>query len=451
MQPNPTILTRIVALVAVALVAALAAMLLVTFRGPPPHSRPLSLDEVVTAIRTGRSPTTDWSLKRAGTANLTDLTPALPILSNDLAARLGPDYQNVRVYIAKMPTRGPGPREFGPGAFGPGPGPRPAMDRNPPFGAMRTRIPFLHDAIAVTWTMDGRMHALEGHQGAPVRWYAVTLSLMLLIFALLLAPTWYVARRITHPLRKLAEGVAAERIDDARPLPVAGPPEVRHLGNAFNQMHAKLVGHVAERTNMLVAIAHDLRTPMMRLSFRLDELPEATRVRAESDIEEMRRMIASLLDFVKSGSDAPALVRMELSALVETFTDEMEVVGQSVALEQTERAVISGDAALLRRCIGNLVENAQRYGGGALLSLHVVGGHAELSVDDEGPGVSEAQLARLTEPFYRAEGSRNRATGGTGLGLSIAKSIAEKHGGTLILANRPEGGFRATLRLPLAM
>jgi signal transduction histidine kinase len=120
-----------------------------------------------------------------------------------------------------------------------------------------------------------------------------------------------------------------------------------------------------------------------------------------------------------------------------------------VAVAQRARAVVRGDAVALRRCIGNLVDNAVRYGGSARMAMAVTGGRVAVHITDDGPGVPDAILDRLCEPFYRGEASRNRETGGVGLGLAIARTIADSHGGRLAFANRAEGGLRATLTLPL--
>jgi signal transduction histidine kinase len=471
---NPPILAGIVGLVAVSLLAALGAMLLVTFRGPPPHARPLSLDEVAAAIRTGQGENGDWTLTwgREATEPVMpgDMRP-VPMLANALALRLGQPQGRLRLYMAGPPRfggEGGGPMPPFPGMAAPGTG-RPAAsgtrmpetetempffppmpDHFPAKGKAR-KGPMVPGSFLVAWQgTDGAWRSFGGKQIGSLRWYAITLSLMMLIFAALLAPAIFIARRITGPIHRLAEGVAAGGVERADPLPVEGPPEVQRLGLAFNRMRTMLVGHVAERTSMLVAIAHDLRTPMTRLSFRLEHLPDAERVKAQADVEEMRGMVTALLDFVRGGPEPAPPVRMDLLALVETLVDDLSAAQMDVTLIEGERAVVLGDAAALRRCIGNIVENAVRYGGRARLFLAIRGNRAILSVEDDGPGISEEQIERLCEPFYRGEQSRNRATGGVGLGLSIARAIAERHGGVLAFANRTEGGLRVTLSFPLA-
>ncbi|WP_246524752.1 sensor histidine kinase [Sphingobium phenoxybenzoativorans] len=448
---NPPILAGIVGLIAIALIAALCAMLAVTFRGPPPHARPLTMDEVAAAIRTGQSENSDWSLDRGqGVKQPSGMRPA-PLLAKALALRLGVPEQNVRLYVAgpAMPAMGPRPGE-GMAAFpfpgSPKNGSRPAF----PMAGMGGRGPMLHDSFTVSWRNGDHWSWMTGERHGSLRWYAITISLMILIFALLLGPAYLVARRITNPIHRLAGRVTAVSMERREPLPVEGPPEVRKLGQAFNRMQAQLVGHVAERTAMLIAIAHDLRTPMMRLSFRLEGLPEKDRAKAHADLEEMRAMVTTLLDFVRSGDESLVMLRIDLAALVEALADDMTAMQSSVTMADPTRTIILGDAAALRRCIANVVDNAVRYAGNAHLSLGQADGHALLRVEDDGPGVSPDHLARLSEPFYRGEASRNRATGGVGLGLSIARSIMEKHGGAMLFENRDGGGLRVTMQFPLA-
>lgn len=450
---NPPILMRVVLLVAVTLLATLGAMLLVTFRGPPPHARPLWVEEVATTVLTGHSPTIDWHMA----STVSPKRPAVPEgmeidqpLTRRLAERLGGAKHDVIVYVdprGRWPGRGPDGKPGAGSRAGPG---------DPGFGPPRfmlfPRNPgMLHGTFLVVWRGDdGGWHSISGRQIGSLRWYAITLSMMLGIFALVLGPAYFVARRITKPIQRLAQGVASGSVDSADALPVEGPPEVMRLGHAFNAMRARLVGHVSQRTAMLIAIAHDLRTPMMRLALRLEQLPEDMRVKAQADVEEMQAMVRTLLDFVREDQQQEPLVKLDLLALVEALADDMADLKQAVVLSPSVRVIVRGDSGALRRCIGNLAENAVRYGGAARLALSREGGEAVLTVEDDGPGIPPDQIDRVFEPFYRTEQSRNRVTGGVGLGLTIARNIAERHGGRLALANRKEGGLRAELRLPVA-
>ncbi|KQN04437.1 histidine kinase [Sphingobium sp. Leaf26] len=433
--PNPSILTRIVALVAATLMLALGAMMLVAFRGPPPHARPMMLGEAAALMQGGAVPTGSWTVTRYRS----DPPPlAEPDQIEDrgmaaqIAALLGVRPADVRVLREQPPMRmgNPDRKAWPPPGFGP--------DRM-----------MLHGSVLLARHGDGGWQVVQARQGANLRWYAITLSLMAGIFVLLLLPAYWVARRITQPIRRLAEGAATERPERADPLPLTGPPEVRAVGAAYNHMRARIADYLNERTAMLVAIAHDLRTPMTRLSFRLEALPDGPRAKAQADVEEMRAMVTDLLDFMRGQGDAAAHVRIDLSAIVETLADDLADMGQDVTVTRSTRAVIRGDAIALRRCVANLVENAVRYGGSARIALAITGGRVSVAVEDDGPGVPDETIDRLCEPFYRGEASRNRETGGVGLGLAIARRIADDHGGRLDFANRVEGGLRASVTLPL--
>nr|WP_245405846.1 ATP-binding protein [Sphingobium sp. Sx8-8] len=410
---------------------ALGAMMLVTFRGPPPHTRPMSLAEAADLLRHDAPPPSSWRVTRY----ISDRAPdAEPDQENDphgalrIARMLGIDATHIHLLRERQPRR------FGEQE------PKPAM---PQEAAM------LHDGFVLALRRPDGWNVVQARQGPNARWYAITLSLMAGIFVLLLLPAYWVARRIAQPIRMLAEGAARERPERADPLPLNGPPEVQAVGTAFNHMRARIADYLSERTAMLVAIAHDLRTPMTRLSFRLEELPEGTRAKAQADVEEMRTMVTDLLDFMRSGTDSAARMRIDLSAIIDTLADNLADMGQDVAVTGSSRAVVLADPGALRRCIGNIVENAVRYGGSARIALTVSGSRAVVQVTDHGPGVPPETIGRLCEPFYRGEVSRNRETGGVGLGLSIARTIADSHGGTLRFANLPKGGLQVMVILPL--
>ncbi len=436
---NPSILTRIVALVAATLLLALGAMMLVAFRGPPPHSRPMMLGEAAALLQGAAAPAGSWTVARYQSDPAPLVEPGQmedKRAAAQVAALLGARPADVRLVRELPPMRMADPdRKLWPRLnFGPN-------------GTM------LHGAFLLARRTADGWQVVQARQGANGRWYAITLSLMAAIFILLLLPAYWVARRITQPIRRLADGAATERPERADPLPLTGPPEVRAVGAAYNHMRARIADYLNERTAMLVAIAHDLRTPMTRLSFRLEALPDGPRAKAQADVQEMRAMVTDLLDFMRGDGDGAAQVRIDLSAIVETLADDLADMGQDVVVTHSARAVVRGDAVALRRCIANLVENAVRYGGSARIALTVANGRVTVAVEDEGPGVPDAAIERLCEPFYRGEASRNRETGGVGLGLSIARRIADSHGGRLAFANRagPENarGLRASITLPL--
>ncbi len=201
---------------------------------------------------------------------------------------------------------------------------------------------------------------------------------------------------------------------------------------------------------MLGAIAHDLGTPLSRLAFRVEQLPEPARARAAEDIGEMRAMIAATLALARDEAQRTEAVRVDLGSLLDSLVEDMAVAGCAVSLSPGPRAVVRGDSGALRRIFQNLIENALRYGGAAALDWRVAHGEVTVTIDDPGPGLGGADPDRLFEPFVRGDPSRNRATGGTGLGLAIVRTLVVRHGGTARLEDRPNGGARATVTLPCA-
>ena len=259
-----------------------------------------------------------------------------------------------------------------------------------------------------------------------------------------------IAAWLTRPLRAMARTVAALPPDAARiHLPETGPKEVRELAHAFNSMQARIAGLVERRTQALAAVSHDLRTPMTRLRFRLEDVSDlALREAIAGDVAEMEQMVEATLSYLRGEASEEPVRPLDLVALVETIVDDARDRGLQADLAAPPRLVVAGRLVSLKRMVSNLVENALTYGGSARLAIQDGETDAVLTVRDEGPGIPQDQLAAVLEPFVRLEASRSRATGGVGLGLTIARAVAEAHGGTLTLANAPGGGLMATVRLP---
>ena len=258
-------------------------------------------------------------------------------------------------------------------------------------------------------------------------------------------------RQTTRPVESLARAVARFGDDlNAAPLPPGGPREIRELSAAFNTMRDRIRGLVDERTRMLAAIAHDLRTYLTRLTLRAEFIADAEqRTKATRDLAEMSQLLDDTLLFARQeagrGEGArPIEVRRELESLVALRAEMGQVLTLSAGAPVT--ALVSPVA--LRRMLNNLVDNAVAYGGGVTLEAQVADGEARVAVLDRGPGLPDAVLARVTAPFERGEASRNRRTGGAGLGLSIVQALAQAQGGRLVLANREGGGLMATIALP---
>ncbi len=272
-----------------------------------------------------------------------------------------------------------------------------------------------------------------------------------MIYAVLVAVLALVMRRITRPLARLTRRVEtfARTRDPAQRLELEGPHDVRRLIAAHNAMEARIATMLDEKDVMLGAIGHDLKTPLAALRVRIESVPDETeRARMAGTIEDIVRSLDDILSLARVGRPGDPPERTELSALIASVVEEYEDMGKKVELGDCSRTVVSLRPTWLRRGLRNLIDNALRYGGVARVSLHRGSDGLRLRVDDDGPGIPEADLGRMTDPFTRGDPSRNTATGGTGLGLALARAIAEQHGGSLVLANRPDGGLRAEIVLP---
>lgn len=284
-----------------------------------------------------------------------------------------------------------------------------------------------------------------------------TSSMLLLIAATSLAAAAIAAFavwRASTPLSVLAG--ASERLGrdlDAPPLDERGPQEVVRAARAFNEMQAQLQRMVRQRTQMLAAMSHDLRTPLTRLRLRAELMDDpAQQEKTLADLGQIEGLIATSLEFARDAFTGEPPARLDLAALVRTICDEAADAGTPIRYHGPERAAFTARQMGLRRAIANLIDNAARHGQEVDVTLALNGDDegAEIIVEDDGPGLPEGELAKVGEPFYRPDASRDRASGGAGLGLAIVRAVAAAHGGTLVLANRPTGGLKATLSLPRA-
>jgi signal transduction histidine kinase len=300
---------------------------------------------------------------------------------------------------------------------------------------------------------DGRWLTVVPREPLLSAWRLQILAAFLLSAALLAPLAWLSARRITRPIRALAEAAGRAHLGEAGPAPIDGPSEVRAAGAAMNAMRERLSSEAAQRTRMLAAVAHDLRNPLTGLRLRAETADEPARSRMIADIDRMEAMIVQVLDYVRGRAVEEGTGRVDpaewLRACAEDAAERGEEVGIAEPLPIGLHVAVEREG--LRRALANLVDNAVRYGRAASLSLKAEDGFAILAVEDEGPGIPEAEMPRLLEPFQRLEGSRSRQTGGAGLGLAIVDDFARRNGGTLRLANRSERGLRAELRLPLSL
>ncbi len=282
-------------------------------------------------------------------------------------------------------------------------------------------------------------------------WAAPSLLASLLAGLAISFVTVLALRRTTRPLTGLARAADAfGRGLEAAPLEEEGPAEIRHTVRAFNLMQERLKRFVEDRTRMLAAIGHDLRTPITSLRIRAEFVEdEETRAKIVETLDEMQRMIEAALAFLREEAATEPARTVDLAALVESLVADCTDIGWDVTFRAETRPVVLCRPDSLRRALRNLIENAVRYGTRAKVALERERGLVRIIVEDEGPGIPPGMIERAFEPFFRLEGSRSRETGGIGLGLAIARTIARSHGGDLRLANRREGGLQAVLQLPV--
>lgn len=279
------------------------------------------------------------------------------------------------------------------------------------------------------------------------------LATTLLSLALLGTALWLGLRRITGPLRRLAEAADGVGLDGPpQPMPAGGPREVRALADALGRMQARLSGLVTERTRMLAALGHDLRSPITALRVRAEMVDDDdTRERMAAMLDEMQEMVEATLAYARGVSPDQPAEPVDLAALLTDLAADLSETGAPVTVTAPEPAVAQARRTALRRALRNLIENAQRHGGAARVVLDAPNGSddmARIRIDDDGPGIPDGDLERVFDPFVRLESSRSRETGGTGLGLPIARAILRAHNGDVHLANRPGGGLATTVALP---
>jgi two-component system OmpR family sensor kinase len=283
----------------------------------------------------------------------------------------------------------------------------------------------------------------------PNSWQRRVLLWFLIAFALVAPLGWIFARRVVRPIAGFA--AAAEQLGrdpTASVLALEGPAEVGRAAHAFNRMQSRLRSFVDDRTAFVGAISHDLRTPLTRLRFRIEDAPDELRGGMLAEIDEMEQMIASVLSFIRNASEPGARERLDLRSLLEDVVEDAVFVGKDVTLEDSEGAPVEVDALGMRRLLNNLVENAVKYGDQARVRLFTEQQDVVAEIRDNGPGLPEEELERVFQPFYRTPAALASAKHGTGLGLAVCRSIARAHGGDVRLT-RGAHGLVAQLRLPL--
>jgi two-component system OmpR family sensor kinase len=500
-----TLSHQILALVAVSVLAAQLAGLVVLLTLPPRPPAPVPMDQAIERIRDaikqveGRqgldaAREARTASDRRMTFSLTSEPPAALAdpFSQRMAAlaanRLGLPEESVRM-VEQGPPRPPRAfRDGGPGGPPGGPGGLGRNRREPP---PRGRFGSLANPPApsiVLRRLDrgfdggpgpgggfgqgfrrGELNFPRGRRGLAVqvgrRWLiarspvssadALWLRQVALTFALtlsaLLAPALWLAHRTAKRIRAFAE--AADRFgrnSEAPLLPEEGPHELRQATLAFNRMQARIQRLVTDRTMMMAAVSHDLRTPLARVRFRIADLDPAARDAIASDIQQMDELIGQMLTFTRDALPNAQRRRFDLSALAQSLVDELADTGSDVSFEGPERLTVEADLPAVRRILSNLLDNALKFAGHARLKLEQIGDDMVLAiVEDDGPGVPREMGEAVFEPFRRLEPSRNRSTGGVGLGLAIARTLARGHGGDITLDSAAPAGARFIFSLPL--
>jgi two-component system OmpR family sensor kinase len=499
---------QLVALLVVSLIAAQAMTFAIVVLMPPPVREVYRLEEVALALK-GAAVTPRYGRPLVRTVQATPPAEPAPVhpgwpgphdwSRRQLALLLGVREADIRLTEKPPMTpfmfrsgfrqryddrRGPGmehePRPSGEGVGGPGqpgPGRPPGGDmmfaaprpgggyfigrevRGGPDGPREPHGGFMAEGgrplmgaftAAVRQADGGWVVVRPKPESFPNDWQ-MRLMLWLAGSLLLVVPLGYLfARRITAPIGKFARAAEALGRDPNAPMmTLSGPAEIGQAAQAFNEMQARLKRYVDDRTAMMGAISHDLRTPLARIRFKMEAASDPLKQAVIVDLEQMEQMIASVLAFIRYASASRPRERLDLLSLLECLVDEAVEVGQDVAMEATGPATVEADALGLQRLFRNLIDNAVKYGDRARVSLSRQGGEAVVEITDDGPGLPPGELERVFEPFYRAESARTLDGSGVGLGLAVARSLARAHGGDVSLAAGARG-LIAQVRLPLS-
>ncbi|MDE1916656.1 MAG: HAMP domain-containing protein [Sphingomonadales bacterium] len=309
-------------------------------------------------------------------------------------------------------------------------------------------LPFSDDIGGTMSLSDGSVVSFESHSRHVWALKAGRLISLVLPSLVLVGLALVTIRAILRPLRRLV--LATRHVGTARSsaLTPSGPVEIKNLIHAFNAMQSRIDSLLATGTQTMLAIGHDLRTPLARMQLRLDEadLDPATRDAIEGDIGEMRDLLASLQTFVAPQGEEPPR-RIDLAAMLQTLVDNATDHGGDATYDGPDTLVAMGRAVPLRRALSNLIENALHYGGNAQVTLAQANGHVTITIADRGPGIPEEELAHVLQPFVRLDHARSRDTPGMGLGLAIVEKSLSGEGARLVLANREGGGLEARVIL----
>lgn len=272
------------------------------------------------------------------------------------------------------------------------------------------------------------------------------------LFLLLILLCVWVVQRLAIPVSEFERAAKRFGVDlQAPPIAMQGTPEMQSVIASFNEMQGRIRRLIMDRTQMLAAISHDLRTPITRLQLRIEALKDTPHyAKAEADLKEMERMIASILAFARDYVHSEQMERFDLNALVENICNELADTGLAIQYESAElRLPYFGRMTALKRALTNLFENAVKYGDQAEVSLSVDKSCVGIKIKDQGPGIPESEMENVFAPFYRVDPARNPEKSGTGLGMAVSRDIIRAHGGDISLYNQDKGGLLVVVVLPL--
>jgi len=477
-RPRAPISLQLVALLLASLVVAQVISFGIIFLLPPPRPPIYRVADVAQAIRGGALKT------RFGRPMTRTVVAALPADLNTqhrehertlstLARTLGVPESQVRleeqhaspIWRIRRALSRPGPRRGETGAAG-----SPAFDAGAPPGFEERStdpaqpgwrggwrrfggadLPIFGDFAAALQRPDGAWTVVRSPtEPFPTEWQ-LQASMWLLAGSVLVAAAGYLfSRRISAPLKRFAEAAETLGRDPHAPqMTLKGPAEIGAAAQAFNEMQARLKRYILDRTAMVGAISHDLRTPLARIRFKLEQAPSGVRESVLSDIDQMEQMIGGVLAFIRDEGAPRRREKLDLLSLIECVADDAAMVGGQVEIVDGKPVTVDGDPVALQRLFSNLVDNAVKYGGDARIEVRREGELAVVAIADSGPGLSPDELDRVFQPFYRTDASRNLDKGGVGLGLPIARSTARAHGGDVELKSG-RGGVTAMVTLPVA-
>ncbi|MBB4360902.1 signal transduction histidine kinase [Bradyrhizobium sp. CIR18] len=296
---------------------------------------------------------------------------------------------------------------------------------------------------------------IAGHvEGGPRPWFwgGPWLTALMTAFICVSVLGLWAARALAAPLSSFAKAAENFSVDgEAEPLPERGPEEIRSVARALNRMHERIARLMSDRTRMLAAISHDLRTPITRLRLRAEFIEdEGNRKRMLMDLDQMRAMLESVLSLLRNDRKVEAVTLVDIASTLQLVADQFGDMGHVVHYDGPASATAAARPDDLHRGVTNLVENAVRFGAEVTIRLDISGTTLVIDVEDDGPGISDARKQEMLEPFVRGDDARTMdESTGFGLGLSIARAIALAHGGELSLHDRNPHGLIVRMQLPL--